>query len=331
VIVNGLRVGERRVLTPAEIVLRLREQGIDPEAHGWAWTRSVVITRRSRAISSAQLVAEGEAAIRRELHLQPGDEAVITAVAEPRPLLGPVGEVGFTTTLRRSALPGGLWTATVAVNSSGVTPSVGSGQAEALHTAGGQACGTQTQTGQAEGCGTRSGQAKACGTRSGQGEACGSQLGQAEGCGTRSDGAVIAECVIRYRVRVVGDVLVTRRPMARHEGLDTSNVAAERCEITGLRGEPIRTAQSVTGMRAARGVGPATVVTTEWLEEAPAVHKGDSLLVVSRVGPVIARSPVTALADGRVGEVIAARVGGDGSKLLVKVSGAGQGEVMVSP
>jgi len=67
------------------------------------------------------------------------------------------------------------------------------------------------------------------------------------------------------------------------------------------------------------------------LEAIPAVRRGESLAVVSKVGPVVARMLVTALADGGVGELIPARVGREKRELLIRVTGPGQGEVIVSP
>jgi len=264
VVVAGLRPGERRVLTPAEVHLRLKEAGVEAAARGWVWSRAVAITRQSQVVTAEALVAAGEAAIRGELALLPGDAAAVTPVMFPRALLAPVGEIELSAMVRRPALRGGLWAVTVLVR-----PDEG------------------------------------------------------------STGAI--ECVIRYRVQVMAEVLVTCGSVGRHETVDASAVRRERREITSLRGEAVRGPEELAGRRAVRGVGPGTVVSTEWLEAIPAVRRGESLAVVSKVGPVVARMLVTALADGGVGELIPARVGREKRELLIRVTGPGQGEVIVSP
>jgi len=264
VVVAGLRPGERRVLTPAEVHLRLKEAGVEAAARGWVWSRAVAITRQSQVVTAEALVAAGEAAIRGELALLPGDAAAVTPVMFPRALLAPVGEIELSAMVRRPALRGGLWAVTVSVR-----PEEG------------------------------------------------------------STGAI--ECVIRYRVKVMAEVLVTCGSVGRHETVDASAVRRERREITSLRGEAVRGPEELAGRRAVRGVGPGTVVSTEWLEAIPAVRRGESLAVVSKVGPVVARMLVTALADGGVGELIPARVGREKRELLIRVTGPGQGEVIVSP
>ena len=122
-VLTGLRPGEQRVLTPAEIYLRLAELGIEPGARGWSWPHAVTVTRRCQVISTADLIAAGEAGIRRELHLSPGDEATITPVMRPRPLLAAVGDIGLEATVTPPRLPGGLWAADV-VGGSGVQAAI---------------------------------------------------------------------------------------------------------------------------------------------------------------------------------------------------------------
>ncbi len=134
-------------------------------------------------------------------------------------------------------------------------------------------------------------------------------------------------CTLRYRVRVTGPVLVTRRAVRRHELLSADAVEVERRELTALRGNPIAATADLAGKRAARGVAAGTPVTTEWLEPVPAVCKGDSILAVTRVGAVSACARLVAAATGAVGQLIPAR-GMDGkSEVMVLITGPGRGEV----
>ena len=115
VVLTGLNPGEQSLLTPGEIYLRLAELGLDPTARGWSWSQSVLVTRRSQVISRADLVAAGEEAIRAQLDLCPDDQAFISPVMAPRPLLAPVGPVRLEALVQSPRLRGGLWTANLGV------------------------------------------------------------------------------------------------------------------------------------------------------------------------------------------------------------------------
>ena len=112
-VIAGLRPGERRLLTPAEIVLRLTEIGCDPESRGWQFTRAVAVRRASQVIAAEKIAAAGEEAIRKQLVLYPGDEVRVTPVNHPKAMLSPVGVVTLEAAVRRPALRGGLWVAEV--------------------------------------------------------------------------------------------------------------------------------------------------------------------------------------------------------------------------
>lgn len=261
-VLSGLAPGEVRLLTPAEIVLRFRETGLDPVARGWSWSGAVTVRRRSQVVSVEELLAAGEEAVRAELDLEAGDEAQVSPVMHPRPLLAPVGEIGLDVTVERPKLRGGLWRATVTIRA---------------------------------------------------GDAC------------------IVDTTLRYRVRVTADVLVTKRSIRRHEVPTDGDVTVEHREIDGVRGAPLRSVEALRGRRAARGASAGTVVTTEWLERVPAVHRGKLITAISRVGAVCARARVVSLSDGGVGEIVAVRAGRDKRQFAVRVTRPGMGEVVTSP
>ncbi len=253
----GLLPGEQRLLSLAEIALLLGEMGIGAAARGWLPARPVRVTRASQTVSSARLAAAGEAAVRRELRLAPGDEAAVVAVAPPRPLLAPLGKLDLETVARPPALRGGLWSVEV--------------------------------TG-------------------------------------RVNGEAALACMVRYRVTVTGDVLVTTRAVRRHDAIGPQHVALERREVSELRGEPIRSVEELDGRRAARAVPAGTALTSEWVEPEPLVRRGELVEVVARVGPVMVVSRVVALADGGAGEAVAVRTA-DRREFVARVTGPGRGEV----
>jgi flagella basal body P-ring formation protein FlgA len=119
-IVEGLRPGEEREITPAQVKLRLAELGIGEEL---ALAELVIVRRRSRLLPASELAAAGEEAIREALKAAPEDEVAVSPLSPPRSLLAPVTPYAIETTLRRPALPGGLWTAEVVARSDDWTES----------------------------------------------------------------------------------------------------------------------------------------------------------------------------------------------------------------
>ena len=261
VLLTGLRPGEQRVLTPAEIHLRLADLGLDPEAHPSLWSRAVAVTRRAQVVPAADLIAAAERAIHDRLDLFPGDEAAVTVVTAPPPMLAPIGDLHLEAAVTSPRLPGGLWIAHVVC---------------------------------------------------------------------RSSDDVCFDRTIRFRVRVTGEVLVARRRLRRHETLAPTDVALETREIADLRGRPLRSLGHLAGYRAARSAVPGAVVSTDWLEPIPAVARGQLITVEASVGAVRASARVTALANGKVGDLIAVRADRRAKEFLVRVSAPGRGEVIPS-
>lgn len=265
ILLTGLAPGEQRILAPAEIRLRLAGIGIDPDAGGWSWQHSLIITRLSQVVSTDDLIAAGERAIRAQLDLLPGDTASIAPVTNPRPLLAPIGDLTIDALVRPPQLRGGLWIADIA----GIC-----------------------------------------------------------------DGRPAFDCTLRYRVRVTGPVLVARRPLRRNEALSPDDVVRQIRDISSLRGRPLRTDDELRDRaargRAARAASAGTILTDEWVEPIPAVRRGEPVTAVVRIGAVCATARVLALADGAVGDTIRVRAGETRTEFLVRVSGPGRAEVIVS-
>ena len=109
-LVDGLRPGEERVLTPAELSALLVELRLNPKL---APKQAIAIRRRSRVLPAADLVAAGEKAIRERLTLAPGTEASVSPALAPQSLLAPVTPVTLDAAVRPPSLPGGLWSVEV--------------------------------------------------------------------------------------------------------------------------------------------------------------------------------------------------------------------------
>jgi flagella basal body P-ring formation protein FlgA len=134
--------------------------------------------------------------------------------------------------------------------------------------------------------------------------------------------------VIRYRVRVMGDVIVARTAIKRRDPVTEDLITVERRELTSLRGEPRRRLEELAGRRAVRGMPAGAVITSELLEAVPVVLKGDVFQAVSRVGLVESAAQVIAQGDGGIGDVIRVRIGPRNEELRVRIMGAGKGEVV---
>jgi len=161
------------------------------------------------------------------------------------------------------------------------------------------------------------------------------------GAANRADQADLGwklECTVRYRARVVGQVLVARRTVRRHESLREDDIAIEARDITPLRGRPLRRAAEVSGTRASRPISAGSAVTDECLEPIPVVRKGDLLTVTAQVGAISVSTQALALSDGGPGDIIRVRTARGAEmtnrqldELPVRVSGPGRAEVVILP
>lgn len=261
-VATDLMPGERRLLTPAEILLRVSQMGVDAEASGWHFVENITITRRCQVVPAEEIVRAGEEAIRRSLDLLPGDEVTIAVLRKPRSLLAPVGELALHASVEPPRLPGGLWLVAVA---------------------------------------------------------------------GRVEGGPGVNCELRYRVTVIGDVLVTNRSVRRHDTLEASHVSVARRDLAAVRDAPLRDPAELANRRAVRSVSPGTVVTAAWAREIPLVSRGELVLASVHVGPVVVCERVEALADGAQGEQIRVRALDGMREYLAWASGPGCVEVTVAP
>jgi flagella basal body P-ring formation protein FlgA len=124
---------------------------------------------------------------------------------------------------------------------------------------------------------------------------------------TARSGDWSVSATIRYRVHVAADVLVTRRALKRYQTLTDADVSLEKRELGALRGEPVRDVAELLGRWAARPVSAGAVVTADWLEPVPLVRRAQVITATVHLGGVSASTPVIALRDGRLGEVIPVR------------------------
>jgi len=261
-VATDLMPGERRLLTPAEMLLRLSQAGVEAEARGWYFPENITVTRRCQVAPAEDMVRAGEEAIRRSLALVPGDEMSIAVIRKPRALLAPVGELALRALAEPPRLPGGLWLVAV--------------------------------------------------------------LGEV-------DGASAVNCDLRYRVTVIGEVLVTNRSVRRHETLDASHVVFARRALSAAGGVPLRDPAELANRRAVRAVPAGTIVTAAWAPEMPLVGRGDLVLASVHVGPVVVCERVEALADANQGERVRVRAQDGTREYLAWVSRPGCVEVTVAP
>lgn len=135
-------------------------------------------------------------------------------------------------------------------------------------------------------------------------------------------------CSLRYRVRITGPALVTRRALRKHEPVSALDVMFQRREVGNLKGVPLSSLSELTGRRAARPIPAGAVLTEELLAPMPAVARGQFVLARAVCGAVVATASLLAESDGELGEVVPAR-GVDGkSRVMVVVTAPGEGVVV---
>lgn len=141
------------------------------------------------------------------------------------------------------------------------------------------------------------------------------------------DGRTLFAVQVQVIVHVFAPVLVATQPIAKAETLTTTNTVVEEREITTLP-EDIQTGTPSPGIVAKNPIGIGSIIRSSWVAVPPAIHSGDSVLVIVNSGAVRLSDKGTAVADGHVGEQIKIRLQGNTAREINgTVSGPGLVEI----
>jgi len=117
------------------------------------------------------------------------------------------------------------------------------------------------------------------------------------------DGRHYKSVPVTVRVKVMGDVLVASRELARHQEINPGDIRCERRELIS----PIAAAlkpEDLSGKRTTRTIPAGRIITPECVEEIPAVSAGDKVTIQVTVGAVRATLTGIARTSAQVGQTI---------------------------
>lgn len=124
-------------------------------------------------------------------------------------------------------------------------------------------------------------------------------------------------------VKMLTNVLVTSRPLARGDGIGASDVHTEERDVAGLAYGYVAGLDQIEGRALARPLNAGSVLTPGMLAGRQAVRNGDAVSMEASVEGVTIRADGVALGAGDTGSRIKVRNASSGKVLDAIVSGPG--------
>ncbi len=137
------------------------------------------------------------------------------------------------------------------------------------------------------------------------------------------NGRRLRTIIVTTRVKVFCYVVRALRSIRMGEVIGEGDVEMRRVDRRLVPGEAARGLDSVMGMAAARPITAGRIVRADYLKRPLMVRKGQSLLVLAKVGHIMVRSRATALSDGGLDSPVKARTTG-GRVISGVVTGPGR-------
>jgi len=136
-------------------------------------------------------------------------------------------------------------------------------------------------------------------------------------------GRVVRTVITTARVRVLRTVVRALRRLGMGEVIGEGDVESARVEARDVPATAARGTGEVVGMAARRPITAGRVIRTDYLERPRMVRKGQRVLVLATVGPIMVRSRAIALSDGLLDGEVKARTTG-GRVISGEVTGPGE-------
>lgn len=128
---------------------------------------------------------------------------------------------------------------------------------------------------------------------------------------------------VPVKVKMLTNVLVTTRPLARGDGVGVGDVRAEERDVTSLAYGYIAELAQIDGRSLARPLSAGTVLTPGMLAGRQAVRIGDSVSMEAGVEGVVIHASGVALGAGDTGTRLKVRNASSGKVLDAVVTGPG--------
>ncbi len=136
------------------------------------------------------------------------------------------------------------------------------------------------------------------------------------------DGKVYRLVQVSINVRIIAPILIATKAITRGEALTADNTAVEERDITRLPDDALTEAPAAD-MTASSPFAQGAVIRKQWVCAPPAVKSGDSVLVIVESQGMKVTDKGTAAQDGRPGDRIRVRMGGDAREIRATVSEPG--------
>ena len=105
-------------------------------------------------------------------------------------------------------------------------------------------------------------------------------------------------------IEVLGNVVVTKKPLGRHKPITEDDIEVQRLDLTNLPSDVITDPEVILGQRTRRSIGTRTVMRSRLVEFPPLLKRGDVVVIIAETGGL----KITALGEvkkkGRLGERI---------------------------
>jgi flagella basal body P-ring formation protein FlgA len=136
------------------------------------------------------------------------------------------------------------------------------------------------------------------------------------------DGQAVGNCVIRGRLKVLGEVAVAAMPLRKGDLLAARSVRLAKQDLADLK-DPYPALDQVLGKEMARTVNSGTILDQGNVVAPAVVKEGDMVKIVARKGALQITASGLARADGRQGERIRVKNIGTNKLVYCRVDGPG--------
>ncbi|MGI6657741.1 MAG: flagellar basal body P-ring formation chaperone FlgA [Desulfobulbus sp.] len=127
-------------------------------------------------------------------------------------------------------------------------------------------------------------------------------------------------CLLRGRVTVLAEVVVTTRPLRRGDVINAAGLSVQRQDIADVV-RPVTDIDAPVGMLAARSIPAGSILVEDYVVSPPVVKKGDVVKIFARKNALRISTEGLAMRDGREGEVIAVKNISSNKMLRCRVDG----------
>lgn len=135
----------------------------------------------------------------------------------------------------------------------------------------------------------------------------GSELLNLTTVGVQCRGATPWTLYVPADVKVMEDVVVTKRPLARGHRVTARDITVAERDLSTLRMGYIGSPQRVIGMVIRRPVPIGSVINSSLLEKSRLIRRGEDVLIIARTAGVEVRMMGRALDDGGQGDLVKVR------------------------